>query len=228
MSKSATKADPTFSGLTAAPTKAELARLAKSHPKLAAAKRIGQPNTAPTKTGKITKVQHDTSNTHVIATADGRTVTYRRDRETAELRALAVVGGIFKVLEQAVKALPVVPAKLGRGLDGRSAPQSAAAASASQKGAGKVSVPAAAIGATVGLSKATAKRSATPKGDRAYTPGKTANGSKPATWTHYMIATALAHKSTAAAEAAHAKGGKFPGKKLDWKWMDAKGYIKLG
>jgi hypothetical protein len=60
--------------------------------------------------------------------------------------------------------------------------------------------------------------------DRKYKAG-TANTSKAGTWTEYMVATAQAHKSTVAAQAAHVASGQYSGKALDWKWMAAKGFI---
>ena len=51
-------------------------------------------------------------------------------------------------------------------------------------------------------------------------------------WTLYMVTLALKHKDTDSATAAHkagaAKAGQRADKPLDFKWMDAKGYIKLG
>ena len=51
-------------------------------------------------------------------------------------------------------------------------------------------------------------------------------------WTFYMVTLTLKHKDTDSATAAHkdgaAKAGYPATKPLDFKWMDAKGYIKLG
>jgi hypothetical protein len=73
------------------------------------------------------------------------------------------------------------------------------------------------------------KPAPTPKAvaDRAYAPGKTIYVAKAAgTWTEYMVNTALAHKSTAAAQAAHKSSGRpDAAKPLDFKWMADKGYI---
>lgn len=83
--------------------------------------------------------------------------------------------------------------------------------------------------AKVAAPKAKAEpKAATPKADRAYKPGPTAFSGKAGTWTEYMVQTALAHKTTQAATAAHkASGRDDAGKPLDFKWMDAKGYIAL-
>lgn len=101
-----------------------------SAPKSVAAKKAAPPAKPD---GKITSVKHDTSNTHVVVIAGDKTVTYRRDRETDELRKLAVIGGLFKAVEQAVKALPIQPAKLAKGLDNHNAPQSVRAAAESNR-----------------------------------------------------------------------------------------------
>lgn len=73
-----------------------------------------------------------------------------------------------------------------------------------------------------------AKAPAAPKAtaDRAYAKGPNAYSGAAGSWTAYMVELALRFKSTDAAKAAHAKGGQFPGKALDFKWMaDTKGFI---
>lgn len=79
--------------------------------------------------------------------------------------------------------------------------------------------------------RAPPKRAPASKVDRKYAKGATAYTGAAGTWTAYMVAHALAHKSTDAATAAHkagaAKAGQRADKPLDFKWMDAKGYIKL-
>lgn len=65
--------------------------------------------------------------------------------------------------------------------------------------------------------------------DRDYKAGKVEFDRKAGTWTHYMVTLALKHTSTAAANAAHAKckDADYAKKALDFKWMDAKGFIAL-
>lgn len=61
--------------------------------------------------------------------------------------------------------------------------------------------------------------------DFAYKAGK-AFDRKAGTWTEHMVKVAQAHKGTAEAKAAHAKGKAFTDKKLDFSWMLAQGFIK--
>lgn len=72
------------------------------------------------------------------------------------------------------------------------------------------------------------KRVAAPAVDRAYTKGERKNEAREGTWTRYMLEVILKHKTTVAAQAALVTaGGEFGGRRLDFKWADAKGYIKL-
>lgn len=61
--------------------------------------------------------------------------------------------------------------------------------------------------------------------DFAYKPGKKAVEAKPDSWRLHMLSTIVAHKDTASAKAAHAKGKKFSDKKLDFSWALSQGYI---
>lgn len=62
---------------------------------------------------------------------------------------------------------------------------------------------------------------------KAYTPTAKVDISRLGTFRHYMLATIRAHSNTLAAEEAHAScdDPKFAGKKLDFGWAAAEGYI---
>lgn len=66
-------------------------------------------------------------------------------------------------------------------------------------------------------------------GDRAYTKGKESYAGKQGSWTAYMVQLAIAHTSTEKAKAAHAAKAPadYAKKALDFKWMEAKGYISF-
>jgi hypothetical protein len=167
---------------------------------------------------KAMKITVDGSYMAVEAGSGASLVYPRTLTGRAELAKLAAVGASFKALQAWLKTNKP-EAKLATGLDGRNAPQSAMAAAESRAGA-KADVPA----PTAGKAKATAKVSM--KGDFSYAVGK-ANDTRPDTWTHYMVALIQKHTDTASAKSAHAKTGKFVGKKLDFTWCrDKKGFIK--
>lgn len=66
---------------------------------------------------------------------------------------------------------------------------------------------------------------------RSYSKGPTDYTGKPGSWTAFMVAHALKHKDTAKATAAYEKLADYTAnnkKPLDFRWMDAKGYIKFG
>lgn len=72
-----------------------------------------------------------------------------------------------------------------------------------------------------------AKTERTPRAvaDRAYTKGTKKDESKAGTWRKHMLSTILAHKTTAAATAAHKASGQFSGNALDFNWSAKQGYI---
>lgn len=174
----------------------------------------------------IKEVKGTTDGRYVAVTAGGdNSLIYPATLAgKAELAKLAAVGASFKALQQWLKTHKP-EAKLATGLDGRNAPQSAMAAAESRKaGKGDSGGRASASGGAVkGASKAAPTGST--KGDFTYSVGK-ANDTRPDTWTHYMVALIQKHTDTASAKAAHAKSGKYAGKKLDFAWSKTKGFIK--
>lgn len=149
-----------------------------------------------------------------------RTVIVAPWQETAVTRALMANGKSLAALEAHLATLEKPKAKLASGVDARTAPHSAKAV-ADQKGA----APATKGKASKAAPKA-AKNKAPSRGtDRNYKIGKTKNEARPDTWRYYMLETIRAHKDTASAKAAHAKGKKFSSNKLDFTWADQKGYI---
>jgi hypothetical protein len=162
---------------------------------------------------------------HVVVVAGGENkLTYPKNRESAELVKLAVVGASFKAVQSWLKANKP-DAKLATGLDGRNAPNCAKAV-ADQRAAGKSTPTNGAGSAKVPVKSGKVPSAKVPAGaDRAYKLGAAVDTSRPGTWRNYMLATIRAHKSTAEANAAHAKSGKFSGNKLDFNWSAKQGYI---
>lgn len=186
----------------------------------------------PVNRDEITTVKNDNSNAFVCVMAgDQPVLTYERNRETSVLRKLAVVGGSYKAVKAEIAKLPPKEAKLANGLDSKNAPQSAKAAADSRKAAAKAepAKPAAkpAKGKTDRTAKADKNKQPSKGADRSYVKGTRKDESKPDTFRRYMLTTILAHKSTAAAKAAHAKSGKYPTHKLDFNWAAQQGYIKF-
>lgn len=60
---------------------------------------------------------------------------------------------------------------------------------------------------------------------RVYVRGRNTYTGRPGTWTSYMVRTVLAHTSVRDAEEAHRKSTEYSAKRLDFTWMEAKGYI---
>ena len=182
-----------------------------------AAKRAKAKPAAKVNPNRIATVTLDNSQSYVVVTAPAGTVTFDRTRETAELRAAAIVGGSFSVVKALAAALPKPNAKLAQGVDSRNAPHSAKAV-ADQKvkpaKAAKAKTPKAAKG------KAPAKGT-----NRPYKLGKTANEARPDSWRHHLLTMVMTHSDTDSAKAAHAKSGKFSANKLDFNFCAAKGYI---
>lgn len=163
------------------------------------------------KSDKITQVKSLTpasAQKTVITTAD-QNIIVDNSKLTSDLLKLAAVGGSFKAVQEWL-ATHRPQARLAKGLDGRNAPHSVAAAAEGRK-------------PVTATKPAAAKLSR--KGDFAYKVGK-ANDTRADTWTHYMVEVIQKHSDTASARAAHEKSGKFAGKKLDFNWSKAKGYIK--
>jgi hypothetical protein len=167
---------------------------------------------------RIATVTLDNSQSYVVVTAPAGTVTFDRTRETAELRAAAIVGGSFSVVKALVAALPKRNAKLAQGVDSRNAPHSAKAVADQKVKPAKADKPAKAPKA----SKAKAPAKGT---NRPYKLGKTANEARPDSWRHHLLTMVMTHGDTDSAKAAHAKSGKFSANKLDFNFAAAKGYI---
>lgn len=76
---------------------------------------------------------------------------------------------------------------------------------------------------------AAARAARGPVADRKYTPLMKMKDVdlRPETWTRYMVSIILGNKSTDAAREAHKTTGEYGGKSLDFKWAEAKGYIKF-
>lgn len=168
----------------------------------------------------------------VKGTADGRYIAVKAGDNTLtypvalagggkELAKLAAVGASFKALQNWLKTHKP-EAKLATGLNGHSAPQSAMAAAESRKSGNGSST----ASATSGSAKA-AKKAAhtTSKGDFTYVVGK-ANDTRADTWTYHMVTIIQSVTDTATARAKHDKSGRYVGKKLDFTWAKAKGFIK--
>lgn len=123
-----TKAPPTK---VAGPTKAKSAAAASAKAPAKA--------TAP----KVTMVQNDTSGRYLVVTgSDGTTLRLRRDWETKDVTAAAVIGqpmaplpALFAFAEAAGKKNN--PGKLANGVNAHNAPQSAAAAADNRKAPAK-------------------------------------------------------------------------------------------
>lgn len=76
------------------------------------------------------------------------------------------------------------------------------------------------------LAKARAERGPAP--NRKYTVVNKVNGAREGSWTHHMVGVILKHKDTDSAKATLAADkSEHSGKKLDFKWAEDKGYIKL-
>lgn len=186
---------------------------------------------APKDTGKnakrpdvITEVKAATSGDKIAVSAGAGTVYVDRARMVGELNKLAAVGASLKAVQDYL-ATHKPEAKLARGLTGRDAPQSAAAAAQSR---GKPA-PASAAPVKAGTSKSApkaAKAAGAPRGgDRVYSATKKPVEAREGTWRHYMLTMIRSAVSTSAANAAHAKSKQFSGNKLDFNWSAREGYI---
>lgn len=175
------------------------------------------------KPGAIKEVKTTVNGSHVVVSTGADKVTYPRTAETAELKKLAVVGASLKAVQDYLKTHKP-EAKLARGLDGRSAPQSAMAAADSRK-VGNDAATAKGASAQAGAKSKGSAGAVSTKGDFAYAVGK-ANDTREGTWTHYMVGIIQSKTDTGHAKAAHAKTGQYANKKLDFTWAKAKGFIK--
>lgn len=150
----------------------------------------------------------------------GEKLIIPNDRMVGQTAKLAVMGGSFKALTEHWNKQSV--AKLARGVDARSAPQSAKAVQDSAAKAKPAKAPAKAAATAKKAERAAAKAKAS-NPDRPYKVlVKFADtGIRPGTWTTFMVEAILSHKSTAAANAAtQAKRDReFGGKKLDFNWV---------
>lgn len=163
---------------------------------------------------------------HLVKSGDGREIIIPTARWAGETRSLSAVGASFSAFEKHWASANV--AKLARGVDARSAPNSAKAVADNAAKAKPAKVTAKAKATERKAAKSAAK--ATASKDRAYTANPKALADKPVregTWTDVMVKTIMAHKSTAAAQAAmDAAKGEYKGRKLDFKWAsDVRGYI---
>lgn len=165
-----------------------------------------------------------------IKSNGGEQLILPNDRVVGQTAKLAVMGGSFKALTEHWNKQSV--AKLARGVDARSAPQSAkAVADSAAKAKPAKAAPAKAAATAKKAERAEAKaKAANP--DRPYKVlVKFADtGIRPGTWTTFMVESILAHKSTAAANAATQarRDREFGGKKLDFKWVaDVKKFIQF-
>lgn len=160
-----------------------------------------------------------------VTAASGKTEMVKDNRMTGQLRKLAVVGASFKAVQEYLKANKP-EAKLARGLDGKTAPQSAMAAAAS-RATGKADAPAAkAPAAKASSAKASAGNKLSRKGtQRTYKATKKEDVSRDGTFRKYMISTIRAHTDTETAKAAHAKSGQYAKDKLNFNWAEQNGFI---
>lgn len=156
---------------TATKTKAARAPKATKTANAAPARR-GRPPKAAKNPDTITTVIHDRSGAHVVITsAADATLSYPRNRETAELRKVAVVGGSLKAVSAAIKAMPPKEATLAKGIDSRNAPHSVKAHADNKRAArgAKAEAPAKAPKADKATAKAERKAAraakAAPKSD---------------------------------------------------------------
>lgn len=193
--------------------------------KLAAAVKGAAPSKLAARPDVIKEVKNTTDGRHVAVKAGAdNTLTFPKTVQAPELLKLAVVGASFKAVQAWLKTNKP-EAKLATGLDGRSAPQSAMAAADSRKpGKGGTSASSAAKLAGNG-NGAKGKAQAASGYNFTYATGK-ANDTRPDTWTHHMVEIMQRHTDSGAAKAAHAKTGRYAGKKLDFTWAKAKGFIK--
>lgn len=205
LAKVSAKLGKTLAPKTAKPARKTAKGKATHDQKLAAVK--ANPN-------RIATVTLDNSQSYVVVSAPAGTVTYDRNRETAELKAAAIVGGSFSTVKALAEALPKKIAKLAQGVDSRTAPHSAKAV-ADQK-----AKPAAKQPAKAAKAKQPAKGT-----NRAYKLGTTANEARPDSWRHHLLTMVMSNKDTDSAKAAHVKSGKFSANKLDFNFAVAKGYI---
>lgn len=155
---------------------------------------------------------------HHVSSAGGDSMSFPTAMWKGEMRAAAKVGASFAACVALHKKLAENPAKLATGVTGRDAPH---ASKAVADGKAK-SAPAAKATAPAAKPAKAAKAAKPAKGaDRPYKAlAKLADmpAMRPDSWRLFMVTTILAHKSTAAAQAACDKSNTFRGKKLDFSW----------
>lgn len=185
--------------------------------------------------GDVIVESHAASSTdqtkHLVKARDGRSLIIPTIRWAGDIAKASAVGQSMTAFEALWAKANV--AKLARGVDARSAPNSAkavadnAAKAKPVKGAAAKAAKAKATERKV--AKATERASA--KADRKYKAlVKAADCNlREGTWTETMVKTILAHTSTHAAQAAmDSARGEFKGRKLDFKWAaDVRNYIKF-
>lgn len=209
-----------------------VAKLAKRAPgNSAATQQKAADNVKALRTAKptaITICKTTTDGDHIYVQAADRSSFTRPVRgDNDAFRAVAVVGKPFAAALRWHNANPAPKkpiARLARGIGSGDAPQSAAAlrsaraeeAKDNAKGTGKGK----ARTAKAGKAKQPSKGA-----ERTYKPGSKKNEAKPGTFRHYLLSSILAHKDTASAKAAHAKGKHFRDRKLDFNWAASQGYI---
>lgn len=119
---------------------------------------------------------------------------------------------------------------MAKGVNGRTAPQSAKAFSDGSAKATKAAILVDLCAQPAKPAKAGTATRSTWGDDRDYKALVEADecNLREGTWTEHMVLTALAHGNIGKANAAHAKSGKFADKKIDWKWLaDVRKYLQF-
>lgn len=206
-------------------TKTATAKPATRKP--AAAKAAAPAKTATRKPAKLTAAQADlivtskaTANSvgHYVASAGGDSLTFPSAMWKGAMRTAAAVGQSFSALQALyakTKDAPVT--KLANGVTGRDAPHASKSVADAKASAPKAEKPA----AKAKPAKAAAPAKPAKGADRPYKAlVKLADmpAMREGSWRLFMVETILAHKSTAAAQAACDKSNTFRGKKLDFSW----------
>lgn len=164
-----------------------------------------------------------TGNGVVIVDRAGNSCVVAPWQDIGSTRKLAVVGGSLKAVREHIAGLTKPKAQLARGVEARQAPQSAAAVRAQPKA--EEAKPAKGKAAKAAAPKAAKNKQPSKGADRAYKATKKDIVAKEGSWRRHLLETVMAHSSTDAAKAAHAKSKKFPDNKLDFNFCANQGYI---
>ena len=152
---------------------------------------------------------------------DQPTAAELKKRTARELATIAAKEGAPRANAAVARATA-----MAKGVNGRTAPQSAKAFS---DGSAKATKAVKGAQPAKPAKAGTATRS-TWGDDRDYKALVKADecNLREGTWTEHMVLTALAHGNIGKANAAHAKSGKFADKKIDWKWLaDVRKYLQF-